>query len=297
MTATHSQQNLAKVPSNIYKPNTPYEAKVITHERLTADDSPNEVCHIVLDIAESNLKYLEGQSIGVLPPGEDARGKSHKLRLYSIASPSVGDDGNGETVSLCVKRAVTVDDETGERFEGICSTYLCNLSVGDTVKITGPVGKSFLMPSIEHANTIMVATGTGIAPFRGFLYRRYNALAHETGQTWLFFGAQTRKDYLYQTELDTYNQQESCSIVTAFSREEKNAAGGRMYVQHRLIEYGETIFNLLQKPETYFYICGLRGMETGIIDGLKTAAENQGIVWDDFFAELKAQKRWHVEVY
>ena len=86
---------LVDIPSNIYKPNAPLEARVLEHFRLTAPDSPNEVTHIVLDIAGSDLHYLEGQSIGVLPPGEDAAGKPHKLRLYSIASPSYGDDGQG----------------------------------------------------------------------------------------------------------------------------------------------------------------------------------------------------------
>jgi sulfite reductase alpha subunit-like flavoprotein len=68
-------------------------------------------------------------------------------------------------------------------------------------------------------------------------------------------------------------------------------------VQHRLIEHGETLFELLKKPETYFYICGLRGMEAGILEGLQEIAERQGIDWNGFFDKLKAEKRWHVEVY
>jgi ferredoxin--NADP+ reductase len=279
-----------EVPSNIYKPNAPLEAKVVEHRRLTAPDSPNEVCHIVYDISGSGLRYVEGQSIGILPPGEDENGRPHKLRLYSIASPAIGDDGKGETVTICVKRAVTVDEATGKVYTGVCSSYLCDLKVGDTSKLTGPVGKSFLMPSIPNANLIMVGTGTGIAPFRAFLSNRYHQRAHETGQSWLFFGAQTQKDYLYEDELADYAQREGCHIVTAFSREEKNAQGGRMYVQHRIAEHGEVIFSL-------FYICGLRGMETGIIDAMKAEASRQGLDWDAFFETLKAEKRWHVEVY
>lgn len=286
-----------EIPSNIYKPTAPLTARVIEHRRLTAADSPNEVCHIVFDISGSELRYLEGQSIGVLPPGEDGTGKPHKLRLYSIASPSYGDDGEGKSLSLCVKRAVTVDEATGQVYQGVCSSFLCDLKVGQNVQLTGPVGKSFLLPDIPNANLIMVATGTGIAPFRAFLNNRYQKRQHESGQSWLFFGAQTRKDFLYEEELNEYAHHEGCHIVTAFSREEKNAEGGRMYVQHRLMEHAETLFSLLQRPETYFYICGLRGMETGIIDGLKDAAANQGVDWESFFARLKDEKRWHVEVY
>jgi ferredoxin--NADP+ reductase len=297
MTIPSTTHTLTEVPSNIYKPNAPLEAKVIRHERLTAPDSPNDVRHIVYDISGSELQYVEGQSIGVLPPGEDANGKPHKLRLYSIASPGIGDDGQGKTLSICVKRAITVDEATGKEYHGVCSTFLCDLKVGSTSKLTGPVGKAFLMPALPNANLIMVATGTGIAPFRAFLSRRYNQQKNENGQTWLFFGAQTRKDYLYESELEEYAQNSTCNSITAFSREEKNAEGGRMYVQHRLIEHGETLFNLLKKPETYFYICGLRGMESGIVEGLQEVAKRQGIDWNEFFDTLKAEKRWHVEVY
>lgn len=297
MTSPSTAHPAAEVPSNIYKPNAPLEAKVIRHERLTAPDSPNDVCHIVFDIAGSELRYVEGQSIGILPPGTDDTGKPHKLRLYSIASPAVGDDGEGKTVSLCVKRAVTVDSETGKEYHGVCSSFLCNMKVGDVAKVTGPVGKSFLIPDIPDANLIMIATGTGIAPFRAFLHNRYNQRKGEKGQAWLFFGAQTRKDFLYGEELEEFAKNESCHIVTAFSREEKNAEGGRMYVQHRLMEYAQTLFEMLKRPETYLYICGLRGMESGIIEGLQAAAESQEISWEDFFSQLKAEKRWHVEVY
>lgn len=297
MTLSSTTHTPVEIPSNTYKPNAPLEARVIEHHRLTAPDSPNDVCHIVFDIAGSNLNYLEGQSIGILPPGEDASGKPHKLRLYSIASPAIGDDGNRKTISVCIKRVVSVDPETGKEFRGICSNYLCDLKVGDTSKLTGPVGKAFLMPEIPNANIIMVATGTGIAPFRGFLHNRYHQRQNESGQTWLFFGAQTRKDYLYEDEMEAYKQKPGCHISTAFSREEQNAEGGRMYVQHRLIEHGETLFELLKKPETYFYMCGLRGMESGILEGFQEIAKRQGIDWTEFFGTLKAEKRWHVEVY
>lgn len=297
MTISHAYQDALEIPSNIYKPNAALTARVIRHERLTAEDSPNDVRHIVFDIGGSALKYLEGQSIGILPPGTDVNGKPHKLRLYSIASQSQGDDGQGSSLSLCVKRAITVDEAAGTVYKGVCSSYLCDMTVGDSAQLTGPVGKAFLMPTVPNANLIMIATGTGIAPFRAFLSRRYDQLKGETGESWLFFGAQTRKDFLYQDELNGYDNNATCNIVTAFSREEKNAQGGRMYVQHRLIEYGERLFELLKRPETYLYICGLRGMESGILQGFQEVAERQGIDWNEFFDTLKAEKRWHVEVY
>jgi ferredoxin--NADP+ reductase len=297
MTAASSVQPIAEVPSNIYKPNTPLSAQVVEHTRLTASDSANEVCHIVLDIAGSALHYVEGQSIGILPPGVDVSGKPHKLRLYSIASPAQGDTADGKTVSICVKRAITTDSETGQVYPGVCSGYLCDAKVGDTLQLTGPVGKSFLMPTQANANLIMIATGTGIAPFRAFLHRRYNVLQQESGATWLFFGAQTQKDYLYRDELDNYQKNDGCHVVTAFSREQQTAEGNRMYVQHRLAEHGETLLDLLKQPETALYICGLRGMEHGIIEALEHVATQQGLDWPVFLNALKQEKRWHVEVY
>ena len=146
----------------------------------------------------------------------------------------------------------------------------------------------------------MVGTGTGIAPFRGFLKTRYNAEnASQTGQTHLFFGTQTHQDYLYQEELEYFAQQfpETFYLHTAFSREQKNATGERMYVQHRIFEQRETVLTLLQQSNTYFYICGLKGMETGIFAAMEKACQETGTDWSTLLAQLKTEHRWHVEVY
>lgn len=295
MTTPSSTPMLTDIPSNLYKPNAPLEARVIRHERLTDADSANDVRHIVYDISGSALRYVEGQSIGVLPPGADAQGKAHKLRLYSIASPAAGDDGDGKTLSICVKRVVTIDEATGQEYRGVCSNYLCDLEVGNLSRLTGPVGKTFIMPERPKANLIMIATGTGIAPFRAFLARR--AKDNTPGQSWLFFGAQTRKDYLYESELEAYAQRKDHHIITAFSREEKNARGGRMYVQDRLTEHGDALLDLLRQPETSLFICGLRGMEAGILEGLREVAGRRGEDWQAIYEALRAEKRWQVEVY
>lgn len=292
----------ANIPSNIYRPKSPLMAKVVENKRLSSPDSHNDVRHLVFDVQGSDLRYLEGQSIGILPPGMDKNGHPHKLRLYSIASPELGDDSQRRTLSLCVKRANTTDPETGFVYQGVCSNYLCDLSPQDVVKMTGPVGKSFLMPEWVHPdlsnpNIIMIATGTGIAPFRAFLHTRYGRLSRQSGQAWLFFGVQSKKDYLYHTELESYRTQESYRLITAFSREEKNPQGGRMYVQHRLVEHADAIIALLQQPNTFVYLCGLRGMEAGIHQGLQEASGKAGISWDDLLSRLKNEKRWLVEVY
>jgi ferredoxin--NADP+ reductase len=90
------------------------------------------------------MPFWEGQSVGIIPPGEDAKGKPHKNRLYSIASSRYGDVFDGRTVSLCVRRATFWDDALGAEDpskKGVCSNYLCDAAPGTDVKMTGPSGK------------------------------------------------------------------------------------------------------------------------------------------------------------
>ena len=74
----------ADVPVNIYRPKTPYEGTVIENYSLLKDGAIGRVNHITFDLKDSDpiLNYVEGQSIGIMPAGEDANGKPHKLRLY-----------------------------------------------------------------------------------------------------------------------------------------------------------------------------------------------------------------------
>src|SRR5262249_9368769 len=151
-----------------------------------------------------DYRYLEGQSLGVLTPGLDERGRAIKLRLYSIASTHMGDNGRGKTASLCVKRVVYDDPDTGEEHRGVASNYLCDLTPGDPVSITGPSGKHLLLPGDPASNLILVATGTGIAPFRAFLRRIFLERPDWTGAVYLVFGVRTQAECLYRDELESF---------------------------------------------------------------------------------------------
>ncbi len=183
-----------KVPVNIYKPKSPYLGACLSNDELVAEDGIGSVKHLKFDLSEGDLHYLEGQSIGIIPDGEDERGKPHKIRLYSIASTQHGDDVNDKTVSLCVRQLEYKDPESGETVKGVCSTFLCNLEPGKKVKITGPVGKEMLLSDDPEANIVMMGTGTGIAPFRAYLWRMFKDKERETnpdyqfkGKAWLIF--------------------------------------------------------------------------------------------------------------
>src|SRR3954462_2011191 len=118
-----------EIPFNLYRVSSPGIARVVSNERLTPPDR-DEVRHIVLNLDGLDYRFLEGQSLGILAPGTDARGRAHKLRLYSIASTRMGDDGQCRTASLCVKRVVYHDPATGQERRGITSNYLCDLVPG-----------------------------------------------------------------------------------------------------------------------------------------------------------------------
>ncbi|MDJ0586837.1 phycobilisome linker polypeptide, partial [Microcystis sp. M49636_WE2] len=193
------------IPVNIYRPNQPFIGKCIENYPLVDEGGIGIVQHVTFDLSGGDLRYLEGQSIGIIPPGTDANGKPHKLRLYSIASTRHGDKLDDKTVSLCVRQLEYQHPETKETVYGVCSTHLCNVEVGDDVAITGPVGKEMLLPGDEDATIIMMATGTGIAPFRAFLWRMFKE-QHEDykfkGLAWLIFGVPKTANILYQEELE-----------------------------------------------------------------------------------------------
>ncbi|MGL5876021.1 MAG: ferredoxin--NADP reductase [Xenococcaceae cyanobacterium] len=299
---TQAKAKSTDIPVNIYRPKNPYIGKCIENYDLVGEGGIGKCTHVTFDISGGDLRYLEGQSIGIIPPGTDKNGSPHKLRLYSIASTRHGDRVDDKTISLCVRELEYKHPETGELIKGVCSSYLCNLEVGADIAITGPVGKEMLLPDDENATVIMMATGTGIAPFRAFLWRMFKE-QHEDykfkGLAWLVFGVATSPNILYKEELEKLQAEfpDNFRLSYAISREQKNAEGGKMYIQHRVAEHADEMWSLMQKPNTHTYICGLKGMEGGIDEALTAAAGKQDTDWNEYRKQMKQQHRWHVETY
>ena len=292
-----------EIPVNIYRPKNPFVGKCIENYELVAEGGSGTVRHLTFDLSGGDLRYLEGQSIGIIPPGTDEKGKPHKLRLYSIASTRHGDKLDDQTVSLCVRK-LEYQNEQGETVEGVCSSFLCGVEEGADVSITGPVGKEMLLPEDEDATIVMLATGTGIAPFRAFLWRMFKEQKQNPdyqfkGLAWLVFGIPYTENILYKEELEKMAKDypDNFRLTYAISREQKTAEGGKMYVQSRVSEYADELFELIQKPKTHVYMCGLKGMEPPISETFTAEAEKRGINWDDMRKQMKKEDRWHVEVY
>jgi ferredoxin--NADP+ reductase len=303
-TATKAPVRHADVPVNLYKPKDPFIGTVTGNYSLLDEGAIGRVNHITFDLSEGNLHYVEGQSIGIIPDGEDANGKPHKLRLYSIASTRHGDNCEGGTVSLCVRQLQYEKD--GSTINGVCSTFLCDIEAGAKVKITGPVGKEMLLPPDEDANLIMLATGTGIAPMRAYLRRMFepterakNPEYQFRGKAWLIMGVPKTPNLLYEDDFQRYLAEypENFRYTKAISREQQNPSGGRMYIQDRVTEHAEEIFSLIEDPKTHVYMCGLRGMEPGIDEAMTAAAAAKDLNWSELRPKLKKAERWHVETY
>jgi ferredoxin--NADP+ reductase len=296
------------VPQNFAKPTAPVTATVLGRVNLISDEAPGDIQHLVLRLPEG-FHYVEGQSISVIPPGVQENGKPNKARLYSIASTRYGDLLDGNTVSLCVRRAEYYDPETNQvddAKQGVCSKFLCDRVPGMTVQIAGPIGKTMLLPENPSTDIIMVATGTGIAPFRAFLHRLFmeNTVARQlfTGKAWLVLGVPVTGGLLYPQEIDAmkYNAAQSglnnLEVTYAISREMKSQQGGKFYVQDALAEQADKLFDRLQGG-AQIYFCGLKGMMPGILTALEQVAVSRGIDWSTFLKELQANHQWHVEVY
>jgi ferredoxin--NADP+ reductase len=255
---------------HLYKPNDPVEVPVIANQLCTAGKkAAGVVRHIVFDVTGTALegKVLPGQSLGVIPPGVDANGKPHKLRLYSVSHPARGEDGHGRHLAITVKRAIDEHWDNHTLFLGVCSNYLCDRQVGDKVKITGPSGKRFVLPADPHAHDyLFIATGTGIAPFRGMLLDLVHA--GFKGQAALLMGTPYATDLLYHQALtDLAKAHPNFHYLTAISRE-ANPPHAKLYVQERLRTDAERLMPLLRSPRTLIYVCGLAGMELGIFQEL-----------------------------
>jgi len=298
--------NQKNVPVNTFKVKTPFTGKVVSTKRIVGPQATGETCHIIID-HEGDMPYWEGQSWGVIPPGKrPGTEKNHAVRLYSIASSRYGDDLTGKTGSLCVRRATYWDPELkadDPAKKGICSNFLCDTAPGDGVSMTGPSGKVMLMPEEDpKTDLIMVATGTGIAPYRGFIRRLFAedtpAASAYKGQAWLFLGVANSDALLYDDEFQLAKKKspENFRIDYALSREQMNTKGGKMYIQDKVEEYADEVFTKLENG-AHIYFCGLKGMMPGIQDMLKGVAASKDIDYDEWLKGLKKNKQWHVEVY
>ena len=213
-------------------------------------------------------------------------------RQYSIASSEAA---SPEEVHVLVKHVEY--DYRGRKHGGVCSTQLAASDSGETLGVSIKPNSSFKLPESGDTKVIMIGAGTGVAPFRSFLFDR-EAKSLE-GNTWLFFGEQKfQTDFLYQTEWQQFLKSgvlEKMSV--AFSRDQAE----KVYVQHRILEEAEAVYQWLESG-AHLYICGdMHHMAKDVHQALITVIEQQsGRTADeasDWLDQLIAEKRYQRDVY
>ena len=167
------------------------------------------------------------------------------VRAYSIASPPDGDN----KFALCLNRVQ----------DGFMSNFLCDMKEGDEISCQGPFGDFILRPPMR--DTVFIATGTGIAPFRSMLHWLFKDGAsssearHQGKQLYLLFGNRTEKDIYYHNEFQRLSEEHpNFDYLPTLSRGTPEWKGLRGYVQEHvpLVVTGRT--------DMHAYICGLDKM-------------------------------------
>ena len=291
----------------VYTKNAPLIGKVVSVTRIVGPTptAHEEIVHIV--IAHSGkFTFWEGQSLGIIPPGyEEMDGQPYSARFYTIASTRYGDDMKGSTLSLCVRRVTywspylrAVDPAK----KGVCSNFLADSKPGDEIMMTGPYGEVMLLPEKDPTTDfIFVSTGTGIAPYRGFIRRLFteNTPAGRAfkGSVELFLIAVPNvDDFLYDNEWQEVMQKFPNRFRLGyymFSQQMKNKTDGKMYIDDKLAK--DTVQKLGSGAHIYF--CGLKGMMREMLDVLKNVTTYTDIDFEQWLKALKKKKQWHVEVY
>ncbi len=191
--------------------------------------------------------FVPGQWLSLkahTPEGEEI------TRAYSIASPP----SEGGHVAFCLNR---VDN-------GFMSNHLCALAEGSEITFQGPFGDFILHPPMR--DTIFIATGTGIAPFRAMLHWLLaDPQRHQGRELWLLFGARSEQDLYYRDEFEHLAAQHSnFHFAPTLSRASAEWKGLRGYVQEHVQEI------VGDRKDIHAYICGLDKMVKANRELLKT---------------------------
>jgi len=214
-------------------------------------------------------------------------------RLYSISSSPKAHSGEVHT-TIAVVRYRSHNRDRG----GVASTMLAErIAVGDSQPVYIQPNKRFRVPPDSTAPIIMIGPGTGIAPFRAFLYERRAVAA--TGKNWLFFGERSAAtDFLYRDELETMRDDGHLTrLDLAFSRDQER----KIYVQDRMLEQGAEFYRWLQDGASV-YVCGDASRMAKDVDAtLHTIVEQQSDLSkeaaSEYVQQLKDENRYHRDVY
>jgi ferredoxin--NADP+ reductase len=281
-----------------YNTSTRFPAAVVENQRLTPARSAREVREITLDVTDPEFRIVAGQHVGVIAPGQREFGQRHHLRLYSIADVPQETRPGVWRIHLCVERCYYIDDVSGERFPGRASNYLCDLQPGDPLTLTGPYASAFNLPTQNDANLILIAAGTGIAPFRALVKQLYATSPGFQGRVLLFQGGPRGVDLLYRNEVNDdfsrYYDRDTFEAFSALSRRPhwSDAIDWDSVFESR----SEQLWTMLLDPKTYVYLAGLESLRNELDAGFARLAESAKM-WEERKEQLEAEGRWAELLY
>jgi ferredoxin--NADP+ reductase len=272
---------------------TRFQATVVSSERITSEESDEEVRELVLDVDRPDFPYEVGQSIGVIAPGSSEFGQKDHFRLYSVADLPERSAAGAPRIKICVRRCSYIDQYSGERYQGVASNYLTDLKPGDTLSVAGPFGLAFEVPAELDANLILIGTGTGIAPFRAFVKHLYRNVSEWKGRVWLFYGANSGLELLYMNdERDDFTQYYDEETFEAFKAlSPRPGWADPIAWDHTIAQRADELWEMFGDPKTYVYVAGLEKMRDELDKVFATLAGSKE-AWERRKAELTAGRRW-----
>jgi ferredoxin--NADP+ reductase len=268
-------------------------AVVKASERITPEHG-EEVRHLILEVLDPDSQFVEGQSIGILPPESHACAPSHHLRRYSIANARPVPLGGGIILDILVRRCFGTDAVSGAQAPGVTSNFLCDAKPGDELTISGPYLNPFRMPLDNRANLLMIGAGTGISPFRTFVQHIYERRGDWKGQVRLYYGGPNGLDLLYINDqtadlADYYDDK----TFRAF-----RALGSGLPTSHSdgPAEHVRDAWGLLNEPNTHVFLSGLNSVARGFE---QVMAEQAGSPesWAQLKQRLIDEGRWSELTY
>uniref|UniRef100_A0A671UZG8 NADPH-dependent diflavin oxidoreductase 1 n=1 Tax=Sparus aurata TaxID=8175 RepID=A0A671UZG8_SPAAU len=198
-------------------------------------------------------------------------------RSFSIAS-SLQAHPNRLQILVAVVRYKT---KMHKQREGLCSTWLASLNPeqGDVSVPLWVKKGSLRFPKEKDTPVIMVGPGTGVAPFRSALQER---IAEGKNANVLFFGCRSEsKDFYFGSEWEEMMKAGHLSLFTAFSRDQVShtlqTPEEKVYVQQRVRENAELLWDLIANKGACFYIAGnAKQMPASVCDALKEVFQQEG---------------------
>jgi cytochrome P450 / NADPH-cytochrome P450 reductase len=220
-------------------------------------------------------------------------------RYYSISSSPLV---NAEECSITVGVVKGAERAGHGVFEGMCSNYLYQQKQGDMIyAFVQNTNTPFHLPEDTRTPLIMIGPGTGIAPFRGFLQERVmrQKSGKPLGKALLFFGCRhPERDYIYQQELEAFEQAGVTRLYTAFSRQDPQK---KVYVQDGILEHKDEVWQMLQDG-AIVYICGDTGRMVSDVQKTfmrlyREQTSRDESVADAWLADLREKNRYLVDIW